>query len=51
MAGYGLRQVANPSEILMTQSTESLSGTAIAATVEGLRPLLVEIQALVSSAV
>ncbi|MDC3181761.1 DNA repair protein RadA [Flavobacteriaceae bacterium] len=51
MAGYGLRQVANPSEILMTQSTEALSGTAIAATVEGLRPLLVEIQALVSSAV
>lgn len=51
MASRGLREVHNPSEILISQKDEALSGTAIAATVEGMRPMLVEIQALVSSAV
>jgi DNA repair protein RadA/Sms len=51
MQGAGLREVANPSEILIQSQTEELSGSAIAATMEGIRPLLVEIQALVSSAV
>jgi len=51
MQGNGLREVNNPSEILISKNDESLSGAAIAATVEGMRPLLVEIQALVSTAV
>lgn len=51
MRGNGLRTVDDPSEILISKSDEELSGTAIAATVEGLRPLMIEIQALVSSAV
>ncbi len=51
MKGSGLRQVANPSEILISNQNERLSGTAVAATLEGMRPLLIEIQALVSSAV
>lgn len=51
MQGSGLREVANPSEILISKNVEDLSGTAIAATLEGMRPLLIEIQALVSSAV
>lgn len=51
MQGIGLREVANPSEILISQNDEDLSGTAIAATLEGMRPLMIEIQALVSSAV
>jgi len=51
MLGNGLREVENPSEILISNSTEKLSGTAIAATLEGLRPMLIEVQALVSSAV
>ncbi|EAR16818.1 MULTISPECIES: DNA repair protein RadA [Robiginitalea] len=51
MKGDGLHGVVNPSEILISRSGESLSGTAVAATVEGLRPLLIEIQALVSTAV
>ncbi|MBI9054976.1 MAG: DNA repair protein RadA [Bacteroidales bacterium] len=50
MNNLGLREVENPSEILITQSDENLSGTSIACTVNGVRPLLVEIQALVSSA-
>jgi DNA repair protein RadA/Sms len=50
MNNMGLREVSNPSEILITQSDENLSGTAIASMVNGARPLLVEIQALVSSA-
>lgn len=50
MGSKGLREVSNPSEILITQSDENLSGTAIAATINGIRPLLIEIQALVSSA-
>ena len=51
MSGDGLREVINPSEILLSQRDEQLSGTAIAATLEGLRPMLIEVQALVSSAV
>jgi DNA repair protein RadA/Sms len=51
MQGNGLREVSNPSEVLISKNEEDLSGTAIAATLEGMRPLLIEIQALVSSAV
>ena len=51
MLTSGLRQVKNPSEILISKKDESLSGNAIAVTLEGLRPMLVEIQALVSTAV
>ncbi|EGV42307.1 DNA repair protein RadA [Bizionia argentinensis JUB59] len=51
MQGSGLREVSNPSEILITQKDEELSGNAIAATLEGMRPLLIEVQALVSTAV
>jgi DNA repair protein RadA/Sms len=51
MQGAGLREVSNPSEILIAQREEMLSGVAIAATMEGVRPLLIETQALVSSAV
>lgn len=51
MQGSGLREVSNPSEILISHKEEELSGTAIATTLEGMRPLLVEIQALVSTAV
>jgi len=51
MQGSGLREVTNPSEILISHKDEELSGTAIASTLEGMRPLMIEIQALVSSAV
>ncbi|MBT8300671.1 MAG: DNA repair protein RadA [Maribacter sp.] len=51
MLGSGLREVNNPSEILISKNDEGLSGTAIASTVEGMRPLMIEIQALVSTAV
>ena len=51
MNSYGLKEVANPSEILISERDEKTSGVAIAGTVEGARPLLVEIQSLVSSAV
>jgi len=51
MTETGLRGVANPSELFINQHDESLSGISIAATVDGLRPFLIEIQALVSSAV
>ncbi len=50
MNNKGLREVPNPSEILITQSDDNLSGTSIASTINGARPLLIEIQALVSSA-
>ncbi len=50
MGDKGLREVSNPSEILITQSEDNLSGTSIASTINGARPLLIEIQALVSSA-
>lgn len=51
MQGSGLRQVENPSEILINQHSSDLSGVSIAATMEGMRPMLIEIQALVSTAV
>ncbi len=51
MEGDGLRQVNNPSELLITEKDEPLSGVAIAATMEGMRPMLIEVQALVSPAV
>jgi DNA repair protein RadA/Sms len=51
MQGSGLREVSNPSEILISHKEEELSGTAIASTLEGMRPLMIEIQALVSTAV
>ena len=51
MISQGLRQVKNPSEILISEKESSLSGHAIAATIEGIRPMMVEVQALVSSAV
>ncbi|NNK73157.1 MAG: DNA repair protein RadA [Flavobacteriaceae bacterium] len=51
MDGSGLRQITNPSDILISKKDENLSGNAVAVTMEGMRPLLVEVQALVSSAV
>ena len=51
MQGNGLREVSNPSEVLISKYEEDLSGTAISATLEGMRPLMIEIQALVSTAV
>ncbi|BDS15063.1 DNA repair protein RadA [Aureispira anguillae] len=51
MQGIGLREVSNPSELLLSQKEEDLSGSAIAATLEGIRPMLIETQALVSTAV
>lgn len=50
MRAEGLRPVANPSELLLTEGTDELSGIAVAAAVEGARPFLIEVQALVSSA-
>ena len=50
MQGNGLRAVENPSEILITNTDSSLSGISVAATIEGMRPMLIEVQALVSSA-
>ena len=47
----GLREVSNPSEILISKKDADLSGTAIASTLEGVRPLMIEIQSLVSTAV
>ena len=51
MQSTGLRAVSNPSELLISEKDEKLSGHAIAATIEGIRPLMIEIQALVSTAV
>ena len=51
MLSSGLREVSNPSEILISKKDTDLSGTAIASTLEGVRPLMIEIQALVSTAV
>ena len=51
MQENGLREVSNPSEVLISGNREGLSGTAIAATLEGMRPLMIEVQALVSTAV
>jgi DNA repair protein RadA/Sms len=50
MQGSGLREVSNPSEILISQKEHALSGVTIGATIEGNRPLLIEIQSLVSPA-
>lgn len=50
MQQSGLREVLNPSELLLSDSEENISGVAVSATVEGIRPILVEIQALVSTA-
>ena len=51
MQANGLREVPNPSELLLSQKDEDLSGSAIAATIEGMRPMLIESQALVSTSV
>lgn len=51
MHGDGLREVPNPSEFLLSQRDETLSGAAIAATLEGVRPMFIEVQSLVGSAV
>ena len=51
MQSKGLRAVSNPSELLISEKDEKLSGHAIATTIEGIRPLMIEIQALVSTAV
>jgi DNA repair protein RadA/Sms len=50
MGRRGLREVTNPSEMLVSHASDGLSGVAVAVTVEGIRPLLVEVQALVSTA-
>lgn len=51
MTGTGLRQVTNPSEILISQREDLLSGVAIASTMEGMRPMVIEVQALVTQSV
>lgn len=51
MLSDGLREISNPSEILISKKDADLSGTAISATLEGIRPLMIEVQALVSTAV
>ena len=51
MRQNGLRQVSNPSELLLSQDHDGMSGVAIASAIEGVRPFLIETQALVSSAV
>lgn len=50
MRQSGLREVTNPSELLLTQNHDGLSGISIASAIEGIRPFLIEVQALVSSA-
>ncbi len=50
MRDNGLREVSNPSELLLSQRDEALSGVTVSATIEGMRPMLIETQALVSSA-
>ena len=49
MQGTGLREVSNPSEIMLSQREEPVSGIAVAAMLEGIRPLMIEVQALVSN--
>lgn len=51
MQNSGLREVSNPSELLLTQHNDPISGVAISASIEGIRPFLIEVQSLVSSAV
>lgn len=48
MRQEGLKEVTNPSDILITEATENLSGSCIAATIEGIRPIMIEVQALTS---
>ena len=50
MLGTGLQEISNPSEIFIGRNLEKLSGVSVAATMEGIRPLLIEVQALVSTA-
>ncbi len=50
MNNKGLREVSNPSEMLLSQNSENMSGVAVSATIEGIRPFLIEVQALVSTA-
>ena len=50
MQSTGLREVTNPSELLLSQNEEAVSGVSVSATIEGARPFLIEIQALVSTA-
>jgi DNA repair protein RadA/Sms len=49
MLGTGLKEIPNPSEILISQNPDGLSGVSVSATMEGIRPLLIEVQALVSN--
>ena len=51
MGSDGLREIINPSELLISKMSDNVSGTAIASAIEGVRPFLIEIQSLVSSAV
>jgi DNA repair protein RadA/Sms len=51
MRGEGLREISNPSEILISSNDEKLSGISIAVTLDGIRPFLIEVQSLVSSAI
>ncbi len=51
MQSNGLREISNPSEMLLSQTEENLSGSVVCATLEGMRPLLLEVQALVSTAI
>ncbi len=51
MQNNGLKEISNPSRILISPDTENMSGVAIASTIDGIRPFLIEVQALVSSAV
>ncbi len=50
MQGNGLRQVSNPSELFLSKHSKDFSGSAVAATIEGIRPFMIEVQSLVSSA-
>jgi DNA repair protein RadA/Sms len=50
MTGTGLKEILNPSEVLCSHFEEALSGTAVAATLEGIRAFLIEVQALVGQA-
>jgi DNA repair protein RadA/Sms len=51
MSSTGMKEVSNPSDILLSQHTDAMSGIAIAGTVEGIRPIMIEVQALVANAV
>jgi DNA repair protein RadA/Sms len=51
MTEQGMKAVSNPSDILITQREDQLSGIAIAASIEGLRPLFIEVQALATQSV